>query len=73
MFVAGVLGLNSKIIPVYPPPPGTGRGGEAHFRKATVITGRAFLLFTLLLSWPGKTQLDGTFSSPLVHVAELAV
>lgn len=27
-------------------PPGTGRGIEAHFRKATIITGRAFLLFT---------------------------
>lgn len=42
-------------------PPGTGRGREAHFREATIITGRTFLLFTLLVLRPGKTQLDRTF------------
>lgn len=51
--------MNAKTVPVYSPP-GTGRGGEAHFRKATIITGRTFLLFTLQVSGPGKTQLDGT-------------
>lgn len=42
-----------KDLPVNPPA-SPGRGGEAHFRKATIITGRAFLPFTP--SAPGRAR-----------------